>query len=414
MREKGKILSVSAIGLDSPGLVSKITTTVFEMGGNIIDVEESCRRGLFSIFLVIDFAASRRTCDEVLDALYAVGEEVELKVVVNIYDEETIPFLGEKENHIVTILGEDQPGVIARISTLFHKHNVNIEQCKMIARGEFFSMEMTIDTGQIHVFSGRSRDEAVKKMKHELKELCSQLNQSYVIQSENIYHRSKKLVVFDVDSSLIQETSMMKFLDEVEGQVQTIEAGTNQGKQKKPLIQGLMENAQRLKGTRLADLERFSDILELNPGTIELIGILKSMGFKIALLSSGLNFIVKRIFEAAGVDYAFSNTLKCDEKGVITGEIEKPVITNENKNELLEFIMKLENIAPEQVIAVGDGSTRSHFIKNVGLSIAFKPDEKELNADCILSGDQIINVLYCLGIPELQLEKHLKAKSLRE
>ncbi len=158
----------------------------------------------------------------------------------------------------------------------------------------------------------------------------------------------------------------------------------------------------------ISDLERFSEILQLNPGAFELIRILKSMGFKIALLSSGFKFFVKRIFEEAGVDYAFSNALEVDENNVITGELEEPVITSDSKDELLEFIMKAENISRDQVIGVGDGSTRSHFIKSAGLSIAFKPDEKNIETDGIISSDQITNVLYCLGITKTELDKHLQ------
>ena len=82
-----------------------------------------------------------------------------------------------------------------------------------------------------------------------------------------------------------------------------------------------------------------------------------------------------KIFETAGIDYAFSNSLKVDQQGIITGELEDPVINSHTKDDILKFIMNVENIGPDQVIAVGDGSTRSHFIKNVGLSIAFNPDE---------------------------------------
>lgn len=73
-----------------------------------------------------------------------------------------------------------------------------------------------------------------------------------------------------------------------------------------------------------------------------------------------------------------------------------------------EFIMNLENVNRDQVIAVGDGSTSSHFIKNGGLSIAFKPGEIGVKTDGIFSSDQIINLLYCLGIPKTELDKYLK------
>ena len=411
MGEKGKIISLSATGLDSHGLVSKITTQVFELDGNIIDVEEICRRGLFSIFLIIDFSKSDVPMQEITATLSRMGEETGLKVVLGIYQEDQIAYSREKEHHVVTVLGEDKPGIIAAVSTFFHQRHINIESCKMIARGKFFSMEMAVNTSQMHVEPSMSHREAIEKMKLALRDLCSSLNQSLVIQSENVFNRGKKLVVFDVESTLIQESSLEEFLKRIEGRVKTGNGEVDVADRGEDRMQALVENARILRGIPLADLERFSDKLELNPGALELIGILKTMGFKIALLSSGFSFLMKRIFEQAGVDYAFSNSLKADEKGLITGELQEPVITNETKSEILDFIMSVESLKPEQVIAVGDGSTRSHFIKNVGLSIAFKPEDRSVATNGILSTDRISHILYCLGIPKAELDKHLKKKS---
>ncbi len=410
MGEKGKIISLSAIGLDSPGLVSKLTTRVFELNGNIIDVEESCRHGLFSIFLIIDFSGSDAHMQKISDALSRMGEETGLKIVLGIYQEDQIAYSREKENHVVTVLGEDKPGIIAAVSTFFHQHHINIESCRMIARGKFFSMEMAINTSRMRVEPRMSHGEAIEKMKLAFRQLCSSLNQSVVIQSEDVFNRGKKLVVFDVESSLLQESSLEDFLKRIEGRVKAEgEAEIKNGGEDK--MQALLENARILRGIPLADLEKFSDKLQLNPGALELIAILKSMGFKIALLSSGFSFLMKRIFEQAGVDYAFSNSLKADEKGIITGDLQEPVITNDTKNEILDFIMSVEGLKPEQVIAVGDGSTRSHFIRNVGLSIAFKPEDTSVATDGILSTDRISHILYCLGIPKAELDKCLKKKS---
>jgi len=408
MNEKNRIISLSAIGLDSPGLVSKITKKIFEMSGNIIDVEENCRRGLFSIFLIIDFSASNHGMDEIINALEAIEQETDLKVILGIYDEEEITYLTEKENHIVTILGMDQPGIIAKVSTFFHKYNINIENCRMIARGKFFSMEMVIDTGIMRIQPAMSHEQAIERMKSELKDLCTGINQSVVIQSEHIYKRMKKLIVFDVESTLIQDFSLKNFLEKIKGEVQSMDSQVTFQDESKDRMQTLIENARALKGIPIRDFEKFGKILQLNPGTLELIHILKSMGFKIALVSSGFNFLIKEIFKAAGVDYAFSNTFKVDENGIITGELEEPVITSITKNEILEFIMSVENISRDQVIAVGDGSTRSHFIKNVGLSIAFNPEATSIDTDGILSSDQIMNMLYCLGISKSELDSFSK------
>ena len=233
-----------------------------------------------------------------------------------------------------------------------------------------------------------------------------------VIQSEDVYARQKKLVVFDVESSLIKASSLKNFLERANGEVR-VAFGMNGNADLKPVhMQQLIENAQSLAGIPMLELEKFTDILELNPGTIELIRILKSMGFKIALLSSGFSFLTKKIFEGAGVDYAFSNTLKCDENGLITGELEEPTITSHTKSEILQFIMNLEKIEPDQVIAVGDGSMQSHFIRNVGLSIAVKPQAREMDADGILSGDHILKILFCLGLPRTELKKYMANASI--
>jgi len=411
MGEKGKIISLSAIGLDSPGLVAKLTTKVFELNGNIIDVEESCRHGLFSIFLIIDFSGSDAHMRKISEALSRMGEETGLKVVLGVYPEDRMAYSGEKENHVVTVLGEDKPGIIAAVSTFFHQHHVNIESCKMIARGKFFSMEMAINTSRMRVEPPMSRREAIEKMKLALKELCRTLNQSVVIQSENVFNRRKKLIVFDVESSLLQESSLGDFMRRIQGRANVVEGEVEIRNGGENRLQSVVENARVLRGMPVADLEKFSENLQLNPGALELIGTLKTMGFKIALLSSGFSFFMKRVFEEAGVDYAFSNSLKADENGLLTGELQEPIITDEAKSEILDFIMSVENLKPEQVIAVGDGSTRSHFIKNVGLSIAFKPEDKSVATDGILSTDRISHILYCLGIPKAELDKHLKKKS---
>jgi phosphoserine phosphatase len=402
MNHVAKMISLSAIGLYAPGHVAKITTKIFKLGGNIVDVEENCRRGLFSIFLIVDFSAAVDTAEKIVSHLMEIERETDLKVILDRldrYEKEDMVIPSRQENHQVTIIGVDQPGIIARISSLFHQYNVTIENCRMIARGKLFSMEMIINTSEIKKAQDATHAESIERMKHDLKALCSTIDQSVVIQSGDIFKKRQKLVVFDVESSLIQQASLKNFIAGIKGagafedhKLDAIDASGDQ-------MQAIIENAKYLKGIPIVELQRISETLELNPGTVELINILKSMDFKIALLSTGFSFFIKKIFEAAGVDYAFANTLEVDDKGVVTGELQEPVITSDTKDDLLEFILKNEKIDREQVIAVGNGSGTSHFIENVGLSIAFKPEKWDMRTDGVLSHDRILNILYCLGIP---------------
>jgi phosphoserine phosphatase len=276
----------------------------------------------------------------------------------------------------------------------------------MIARGKFFSMEMKIDTQKMKLNPTFTRWANLVTMKDDLRSLCTRINQSVVVQSENIYQRKKKLVVFDVESSLIQQDSLRNFISTIKGKVAASYSSTDLIENKEDQMHQLEENAKSLRGLHIDSLKKFSEILQLNSGTYELIRILKSMGFKIALLSSGFGFFVKKIFENAGVDYAFSNTLAVDENGITTGELAEPVINSGSKDEMIEFIMKNENIERDQVIAVGDGSKSAHFISNAGLSITFKPGEPDSQTDGVLSNDKVIDVLYCLGIPKEEVDKY--------
>jgi len=407
MKTKRNLFSVSAFGLYRHGLVSLITNKIFALQGNIVDVEESSRRGLFSMFLVVDFSAADQPDDHLVAALKDLQKEVDIRIVIRSYVVKDDRLPSQHENHLVTIIGVDQPGIIAKISSLLHTYRITIEKTRMIARGRFFSMEMLIDTRTMIASPERSHADQITQVKSDLRKLCAEIDQSVVIQSGDTYQRQKKLVVFDVESSLVQQGSLNKFIKVISSRLEPGQPAEASPEKHEDPMKILVENAKRLKGLTVNTFQQYAEILQLNTGTIELIKILKSMGFKIALLSSGFNFFVKKIFEAAGVDYAFSNTLEIDEYGVFTGKLEQPIITSDSKEELLEFIIQNENIQKEQVIAVGDGSKSSHFIKNVGLSIALQPENPLIKTDGVLGNDQLLNILNCLGIGEQDLNSYL-------
>ena len=406
MPAKNRLMSLSAIGLDSPGLVSKITTRVHRLNGNILDVEENCRRGLFSIFLAIDFSASDQPLDEIRTSLKGIEEETGLKIILKRVDGAGSPEQNVGQPLRVTILGLDRPGIIAEVSTLFHRYRANIESCRMIARGTFFSMEMGIATEGIRTEPGELRTLALERMKQELRDLCARLNQSVVVQSESTYRQAKKIVVFDVESCLIQEESAQRFMKAMNEQLaphrRRIEPSSDPG----AWAQALADRVTDLQGVPVAALAAAAETLHWHEGAPELLRTLKSMGYKVALLSTGFSCFLNRFYESEEIDYAFCNTLCADERGCATGELEEPVLTAATKNEILEFIMNMEDIRREQVVAVGDGSTRSRYMKDVGLSIACKPGEQTLPTHGVFSSDHMLNILYCLGIPEEDIARY--------
>ena len=401
-----KKITLSAIGLDAPGLVWKITERILDLGGNIIDVEEHCRRGLFAVYLEIDFSNSSHSLDHILQKLRALENDTGLKIILKqIPSKRTSDEVG-RGRYIITVLGIDRPGIMAEISKLLAKRNVNIEHCRMIARGEFFSMQMVVDASATS--PPHTTPDPIEEMKDSLKEICQQLGQSVVIQDEAAHKKMKKLIVFDVESALIEEASISRMLYALDRLLRARGAEPAPLPNERPKVEALIQNINKLKGISHAEMQKLAENLALNPGTRELLGILKTMGFKIALLSSGLEVVLKKLFEGIDVDYAFANTLKVAPDGTITGELEEPIITDDSKAQILEFIMNMEHAQPDQVIAVGDGSPRSGFIRNAGLSIAYRPREESVTTDGVLKTDQISHVLYCLGIPLVELTKYVE------
>jgi phosphoserine phosphatase len=234
------------------------------------------------------------------------------------------------------------------------------------------------------------------------------MDKSIVIQREDIFTRVQKLIVFDVESSLIQKASIDDFAEKTKNKLTSMGKHAGFIDNDKDKIMSVIENAHLFKGIPLKEIKGLYEEIQLTHGTLQLFKILKSMGYRIALLSSCFNFLLKRIYMETGVDYAFANALMVDEDGILTGNVEDPIIDGTVKKELLDFIMKKEHIGRDQVIAVGNASTESRFISNAGLSLAFQSDDYSFPTDGILRSDNIINLLYCLGIPKTELDRYLR------
>lgn len=393
-----RLVIVTAFGKDSPGLVAKITGRIAQHNGNIIDIEQDCRRGIFSIFLIVDVGQLAGDLAQFERDLKAIEETTALKVQVDRFEE------GRRKIDVdrlsVVSLGKDRPGLLAHISEFYERKGVNIESTKMIARGDFFSMEMILDISDLC--------EDFVTFRGELQRAHAEVGLSVVIQKENIFHKTKKLIVFDVENTLLADKYIDAVAKELDLEIQASRINEQEREGNLSFKDALQARARLLKGMKMEALEQITENLVLTPGALELVEALKKMGFKIALISSGFTILTKKIFEhsRAGVDYAFANELIVDEHGVLTGTIQEPVIDESKKNELLEFIADVEGLAKEEIIAISDGQEEGIFLNQCGLSIAFKPDvAQSLVTDGILTSDNILNVLYCFGIPESQLDE---------
>jgi phosphoserine phosphatase len=168
--------------------------------------------------------------------------------------------------------------------------------------------------------------------------------------------------------------------------------------------QSLRQRVRLLKGTPISTLETIARNLLLTPGSEELIHHLKQMGYKIALISGGFTYFTDVLKERLGFDYAFANQLEIVD-GVLTGAIIGEVIDAEAKGNIVKRLADLENIRPENVVAVGDGANDCLMIQNAGLGVAFNAKEilKKVS-DGSISRENLLGLLNVLGIVDKEID----------
>jgi phosphoserine phosphatase len=304
---------------------------------------------------------------------------------------------GEKQLWLITTLGKDKPGIVWSVSKVLSSSNANIERMNMISRGELFAMETLVDVSDIN--------SSISDFKNKLIQNCENVGVSVVFQQEDVFKKAKKLLVFDMDSTLIE----MEAIDELakiagmQDKVKTLTREAMEGRI--DYGQALRERVSLLKGLNESDICGLADHMTLVAGTEELVRALKGMGYKIAIISGGFTQFTDRLKEKLGIDYVFANRLVIRD-GILTGKLEEPIIDPEKKGELIRQLAKMENISTREIVSIGDSATDRFMLKESGLGIGFRPKELlKKHADGVITENNLLGLLFCLGIPQKKLEE---------
>ena len=386
---------ITATGKDKPGLITEITELIANANGNIVDIEAFSMRGLFTIFMIVDIRCMSASLESLRTQLTSLGKKIGLDVNI-----EPLPSgrrkIGKKLV-LLTTLGKDQPGIVANVSRFLSENNANIERIRMIAYGELNAMEILIDINDLKI--------PLEEFKEALSKECKKVGQDVVFQKDTVFRRPKRLIVFDVDGTLI-DAEMIDELAKaagVGGKVSEITSRAMNGEIE--FKQALKERVQLLKGLPVGVLDSIVENLDVTAGAEELITALKALGYKIALISGGFTQFVEKIKEKLGIDYVYANKLVIKD-GKLTGEVVEPIIDAERKAELMKEIAEKENLLMEQVVAVGDGANDRFMLQNSGLGIALYPKAVlQKVASGVITKNNLAGILYCLGAPEEKLKE---------
>ncbi|RPA97449.1 phosphoserine phosphatase serb [Choiromyces venosus 120613-1] len=236
-------------------------------------------------------------------------------------------------------------------------------------------------------------------------------NVELVLQENNIFRRYKRLAVFDMDSTLIEQEvidEIAKFIG-VEDQVTSITARAMNGEI--DFTESLRQRVTLLKGVPSTVFQELKSVITFTPGARELCRVLKTLGYKLAVLSGGFIPLAEYVKEQLDFDYAHANNLVVSGDGkFLTGELSGPIVHAERKALLLEEIAKENGIALEQTMAIGDGANDLIMMKKAGLGIAFnaKPSV-QIAAPTRLNSETMLDVLYILGFTKEEIQTLLAA-----
>jgi phosphoserine phosphatase len=285
---------------------------------------------------------------------------------------------------------------IHAIASTLASEGANIEKISRLSEGSLASVE-------IHARLPTTGDP--ERLKRSLLAQAMRASFDVSLQREGLYRRSKRLVVMDMDSTLIR----IEVIDElaraagVGPQVAQITERAMQGEM--DYDESLRQRVGLLKGLDVKVLDQIAADLPLTEGAETLVRVLKRLGYRIAVISGGFSRAADALKRRLSLDYAFSNNLEI-EQGKLTGKVVGPIVNAQRKAELLELIAQLEGVVLDQVIAVGDGANDILMLERAGLGIAFRAKAKTREAaDTSLSGAGLDAILYLLGISAREIRE---------
>ncbi len=381
---------ISVLGKDRPGMIRDLLEAPAKMMVNIVDLDQRILQGLFVMSMVADFGKATATPRELEARLQKRARELGVEVSVLPLDLYRGRRRGGKNLQVVTILARDRVGIIYDVAEIAAGRGINIEKALVTARGELISIEFVMDFGPGDT----------KRVREELKAECENLGLDVVVQDLDKSAKEKRLIVFDMDSTIVdfETINQMASFVGVDREVEEITRRAMNGEL--DFVEALRRRVRLLKGTPVEALEEIAKNIQLTPGSEELIHHLKQVGYKTALISGGFTYFTDILKERLGFDYTFANVLEIKD-GVLTGEVEGEIIDAAAKGRIVNDLARLEGISPDSVVAVGDGANDCLMIQNAGLGVAFNAkDILKKVSNGSLSKENLIGLLNVLGLAD--------------
>ncbi len=386
---------ITVTGPDRTGVTANLTGILSQQGATLHDIEQVVVQGQLTLCLLVGVPETRDVLKELLFAAKQLGMELDFKPVGA--GDSAAGARAEGRRYVITAIGPTLGAShLHALASALATEGANIEKIGRLSENTLASLE-------IHALLPVERDS--EALKRTLLAVATAAGFDVSLQRESLFRRSKRLIVLDMDSTLIR----IEVIDElaraagVGEQVARITERAMQGEM--DYDESLRQRVGLLAGLDVAVLDRIASDLPLTDGAETMVRVLKRLGYKIAVISGGFSRAAEALKRRLELDYAYSNNLEV-QGGKLTGRVVGPIVNAQRKAELLETIAQAEGVLLDQVIAVGDGANDALMLERAGLGIAFHAKAKlRERADTSISGAGLDAILYLLGISARELQE---------
>ncbi len=379
-------------GIDSPGITQALFETLAPFAITVLDIEQVVIRERLILTVLIDLNPDHAAAIE--EDLNLCGERLSVDIATS-FQEQEMASIAAKSGllHVVALGSPLAPQAIAQIASTIASLSGNIERIHRTASYPVTALEFIV--------SGADQG----ALRQSLAIVSAAQNVDIAVSPGGLMRWAKKLVVMDVDSTLIQQEviELLAFKAGALNEVKEITDAAMRGEL--DFAQSLIARVGLLKGLPEAVLNDVRNEITLTPGARTLVQTLKRLGHSVAVVSGGFTSVIEPLINELGITHYRANTLEIKD-GCLTGNIVGPIIDRAAKATALRDFAKIEGVDLEQTIAIGDGANDLDMIAIAGLGIAFnaKPAVKAA-ADSSVSAPYLDSVLYLLGITREEIEE---------